>query len=303
LNHSNNPSWTRFTFTASPAAEEELAASLCRMGATGVEVEARKPSEPEKGILVLHAFFDNQAVVPSESQILERLTREGAPGVSLSGSKQVGDGQWVEKWIAGLAPFDVGNRFTVMPVKDLDEPGFLPAAPEGRIPLRICPSRAFGTGEHPTTRLCLEELEHELSSGGAVLDVGTGSGILSIAASLLGASRVVGIDIDGEAVRVAALNARLNAGAEGVEFHEGQPSGSYGGMFQCVLANLNGFILDQVAPDLLEPLAPGGVLILSGILDTESERLAGKFAGLGAPLIRTTLREEWACSVHQAPHA
>ncbi len=123
----------------------------------------------------------------------------------LESSTLVDDGRWHERWMRGLAPIEAGRRFLIIPGTASPE-----AAGGSRAGIVMVPGQAFGTGEHATTRMCLELLEECVVPGDALLDVGTGSGILAIAARMLGASSVVAIDIDPVAVEVAARNARAN---------------------------------------------------------------------------------------------
>ena len=293
-------SWTEFTLEAPAEVEEDLAAALCESGALGVKVEAAPG--PAGGAVRLRAFFEPGPGVPALGSVVRDLG--GLHGARVIGVAGVEDGRWVERWVATLAPFDVGRRFTIVPVVDPDRPPApgrsRPTADADRIVIRICPSRAFGTGEHPTTRLCLEALESERTAGASVIDVGTGSGILAIAARLLGCRRAVAIDNDAEAIAVAASNVRLNPAASPIALVCGEPASLRGGSFDLVVANLNGAILGRVLHALAARLALGGTLILSGILDEEAEEVSRSAEDLGARRIRVERRDGWVCTVHRA---
>lgn len=300
--------WIEFRVEAPAPAEEDLAAALCGAGAVGVHVERGTTGAPEGPRVVLHAFFDRTDPSATRAVIEQLLGEPLARGARLLAAAPVQDDHWAERWVASLAPFPVGSRFTVVPIEDpaRARPGaFAPdrSSNEGRLLLPVCPSRAFGTGEHPTTQMCLEEIEEGDPRGRSLLDVGTGSGILAMAAASLGARPVVAVDTDLEAVRVARANAALLPAAEGVRFACGGPGCLAGAAFETVAANLNAVALVALGEDLVSLLAPGGVLILSGILEGEAKAVIDRIGEIGAPLLRGTIRSGWACTVHGRPDA
>ncbi len=161
------------------------------------------------------------------------------------------------------------------------------------IRLVIEPGMAFGTGDHPTTALCLGGLERALTErpGASVLDIGTGSGVLAIAARKLGAGRVAGNDIDPAAVRIAGENAELN-GAPDLEL-SGLPLERLSGQFSIVVANLFSNVLCQLAPKMVARCAPGALLLLSGVLDTQGEEVLEAFRAEGCTALQGEARGEW----------
>jgi ribosomal protein L11 methyltransferase len=182
----------------------------------------------------------------------------------------VPDEDWVSRTQAQFGPVEVG-RLAIVP--SWHEP------PAGRAVVRLDPGVAFGTGTHPTTRLCLAWLERELGAGSSVLDYGCGSGILSIAACVLGAGEVVGIDIDPQAVEAARANARRNAVAARYTGTQGT-----GQKFDIVIANILANPLIVLAPTLARHVAPGGRIVLSGILERQAEAVAQAYAQASPPL-------------------
>jgi len=150
----------------------------------------------------------------------------------------------------------------------------------GDVVIEIDPGMAFGTGQHPTTAMCLRALEDQVRTGASVLDLGCGSGILAIAAVKLGARRVLALDVDPNAVRAARENAAANAVSDVIEVREGTLEAE-GGPFDVIVANISGLTLERLAVPLARSLAPGGSLITSGFLDDAVAGLSSVFEGVG----------------------
>jgi ribosomal protein L11 methyltransferase len=197
---------------------------------------------------------------------------------------------WEREWRRGLAPRKVSNRLIVKPSWTEWE------ASPGEVVVQIDPQMAFGTGEHATTRSCLRLLDDALRPGDRVLDIGSGSGILAIAAALLGAREVVAVESDPDANLNARDNFVLNCAADRIQLHErlaDAPLLASLGFFDVILANILSGVIRPLLPALRDALAPGGRLIVSGILDRERDEVvaAAETAGLG--LRREELEEEW----------
>jgi len=195
----------------------------------------------------------------------------------------VPDEDWVAKSRHGFGPIRVSRRLWVVPS------WFDPPDAEA-VNLILDPGLAFGTGSHPTTRLCLRWLEQRVAGGETVLDYGCGSGILAIAALKLGAGRAVGVDIDPDAVAIAATNARRN-GVAGEFFGGGAIPGLTADL---VVANILASPLKVLAPLISERCREGGHLALSGILREQAEEVADSYAGW---IAFTAPQEEegWVC--------
>ncbi len=263
------PSWSLTQETDVDLAEER-AAGLFELGASGVEVRDGDGTPmpgmaPPPGRAILVGWF------------AERAAAEAARSTHGGAIAEVPDEDWGEGWKKDFRPLDVG-RVRVRPSWIAEPP------PRGAVEVVLDPGMAFGTGSHPTTSLCLAVLSELLAErpGASVLDVGTGSGLLAIAARKLGAGRVAANDDDPVAVEVARENAARN-GAE-IEL-TGAPVDAIPGTFDLVVANILANVLVALAPALAAKVAPGGVLLLSGILAPQEEevRRAHVAAGL-APL-------------------
>ena len=169
----------------------------------------------------------------------------------------------------------------------------------GDIVIEIDPGMAFGTGQHPTTAMCLRVLEDHVRKGTDVLDLGCGSGILAIAAAKLGAKQVVAIDVDPNAVRAARENAAANGVANVIEVREGTLVGE-AGRFDVIVANISGLTLERLAVDLVGSLAPGGSLITSGFLDDAVAGLSRAFEETGARGVRVVEEGVWRAIIARA---
>ncbi len=197
---------------------------------------------------------------------------------------------WAKEWRRGLAPRKVSRRFVVKPTWTEWS-----AAPDEVI-IEIDPQMAFGTGEHATTRGCLRLLDQSFLPGDRALDVGSGSGILSIAAALLGASEVVAVEFDPDANINARENLERNGVVEAVELREEMADTrlirELGG-FDMILANILSGVIRPLLPALSAALRPGGRLIVSGILQTESDAVGEAAEAAGLRVAMEDREGEW----------
>jgi ribosomal protein L11 methyltransferase len=206
---------------------------------------------------------------------------------------------WANNWKQYFKPARIGKRLVIKPTWESFSPD------TNDIILELDPGMAFGTGTHATTKLCLEALEQMFFREGpfsgetgelpaTVLDVGTGSGILAIAAAKLGATRIIGLDIDPRAVEVARENVEKNGVATEVSLGT-VPLSEIGEQFHVVLANILAGELVRLASPLIDRLMSGGILVLSGILTEREELVRTGFNGRGLTLLATTRDGEWSC--------
>lgn len=185
------------------------------------------------------------------------------------------DDDWAERSQAGLDPIVVGDVMVASPEVN---PGLFP----GPV-IRIQPSMGFGTGHHASTRLMLDLLQRQALSGRSVLDVGTGSGVLALAARVLGAGRVVGLDVDPDALASAQQNCALNKESQItlLEADVASAPGSLGRTFDLVLANLTGATIIRYAGELARLGAPDGRLIVGGFQDEEGPAVSAALDAAG----------------------
>lgn len=230
----------------------------------------------------LRAFLGDTAVRSAAMDAL-RASFPDATIVALD----VPDENWAERSQASLRAIEAG-ALTIAPPWDASEGAT-------RQTIVILPSMGFGTGHHATTRLCLVALQQSDMAGKCVIDVGTGSGVLALAAARLGAVRVLGIDNDQDAIDNAIENRDLNALGAAVEFRCAEVEAVSGeGQFDIVLANLTGAVLIRFARELSALATDGGRLILSGLREEEE---ADVLAAFGRPLMARDTEDGWGCLV------
>ena len=198
--------------------------------------------------------------------------------------------EWENNWKKYFKPMPVGEKLLIRPVweDELDA--------QGRTVLHLEPGLAFGSGTHDTTRLCLEALEKYAGSGKTVLDVGCGSGILSIAAMLLGCESAQGVDIDALAVKTAAENAVGNGFNEPqVKYVQGNLTDKINGKFDIILANIVADIVIRLCEDVKKYMKPGAVFITSGIILPREDEVLAAFERCGLTVTERRESGGWLC--------
>lgn len=209
--------------------------------------------------------------------------------------RELADQDWASDWQQHFPPFRVGSQLVICP-SWVDWPETV-----GETVLTLDPGQAFGTGTHGTTGLCLDALAEHFAGPAPprlILDVGTGSGILAMAAAALGADTVVACDIDSDACQVARDNVALNQLSRLVTITD-CPLERITGEFDLVLANILAAENIRLAAPLVSHLAPQGRLVLSGILIEQEQQVLDGFAAFPLQLIKISRRDEWTCIVYQ----
>jgi ribosomal protein L11 methyltransferase len=210
---------------------------------------------------------------------------------------EVCDDDWARRSQQNLEPVTVG-RITIVAEAD-PKSIHNPKSPIQNVEIVIPASMAFGTGHHATTRLCLAALQEIGVTGKSVLDVGTGSGVLAIAAERLGAARAIGIDSDPDAVESARSNLACNPGIARVSFELADLASTSLAQADVVTANLTGALLARSAPLLLAATRPGGSLVLSGLMRHERDDVCAAFGA--AAVVWERREEEWVGLVMKKP--
>ncbi len=306
--------WNKYTLKTTAEAEDIVAATLADAGVEGVEIEDGVPLTEEelKGMFVdippeteisdeayIHFYLepdkDNEVVLQHVKEELEALRAFTDIGEAIITRSQTEDKDWINNWKEYFHSFSVDDFFVVPSWEEI------PEGSEDKILLHIDPGTAFGTGMHETTQLCLRQLKKYVKEGCEILDVGTGSGILSIAALKLGAGHAVGTDLDPCTVSAVAENKESNDIADdsfslilGNIIDDAEVQESVGlEKYDIITANILAGVLIPLAPQAKKHLKDGGVFITSGILDVKENEVREAFEKEGFKIIEITRQGEW----------
>ena len=245
----------------------------------------------DRATSIIHLYIDPQDNPPEAVAFLrERLTAAGIPHEV--DAEAVREEDWANNWKKYFKPLPVGDKLLICPSWETAD------NPDNRKLLSIDPGMAFGTGGHDTTRLVLETLERHITDGCDFLDIGCGSGILSIAACLLGAGRALGVDIDALAVRTAKENGELNGLTEPkYTILKGDLAKDVTGKYPVIAANIVADAIIALSPAVPALLADGGVYIVSGIIDSREQDVLTALADCGFAVVERHAHGGWLCLV------
>jgi ribosomal protein L11 methyltransferase len=255
--------WARITVTTAQEASEAVANLLFELNATGVEL---KDNEASTVNLIAHYPLDDRvgARMQKLRDFLTELPTWGIqPHPATIDLKHVKSEKWEEAWKSAFPPQRVGSRIVIAPTW-IDVPHN-----ETEILIQLNPGMAFGTGYHPTTRLSLELLERTVEPHHQVADIGTGSGILTIAAIKLGAKHVDAIELDPTAIPIAAANFQANGVAPKVHLSQGDGLRGIENRYHLIIGNILTKAILPMIPFCVQRIYPEGIVIFSGILETE----------------------------------
>jgi ribosomal protein L11 methyltransferase len=294
--------WTELRFTVDGELAEAWSDALIEAGAASVQCEDADADSPAEVALFgepgepapaaswrrtrLAALIDRDQAI--EALLLRASAQGGLVPPTDYECEPVAEQDWVRLTQSQFDPIEIGERLLIAPSWHRDALLAQDGLAKRRL-IELDPGLAFGTGSHPTTRMCLEWLERQALTGRSVIDYGCGSGILGIAAGLLGAASVLAVDIDPQAVIAARDNARRN----GVDLDCRSASESIGGPFDVVLANILANPLRVLAPVLAALVRPGGQLVLAGLLASQSAEIMACYPQFDLRV--DAEREGWAC--------
>lgn len=295
--------WLELTVQAHPEAIESVSELLSRYTTGGVAIE--EPIElidegqeyrvlTGKPVLV-HAYAP---VDGTEEEVRQRIAEGlwhfaslGAHFVGELQTRVVNEEDWANAWKDYFHVTHIGQRLVIRPSWREYTPK------DAEVVLTLDPGMAFGTGLHPTTRMCLEQLEQRTHTGMHVLDVGTGSGILAIAAAKLGATEVYAIDNSSVAVESARANAEMNDLTSRIQVVLGvldeAEATHRAGHYDLVVANIIAHVIGSLAPQLAQTVAPEGLLIVSGIIEARRHDAEDPLLAAGLELVEQVMIDDW----------
>ena len=297
--------WTDIRLTVSKADAEAAEAVATMIAEGGIYIEDYSDIEEQveqiahvdlieqelldkpRDTVIIHMYLEPGASpVETLALIAARMEAAGIPYTSETEGVEQED--WQNGWRKYYHPMDVGQRLAIVPSwQDYDT---------DRVKLILDPGLAFGTGGHETTNLCLEVLDERVKGGERVLDIGTGSGILAIAALKLGAV-AEGVDIDPVAVRTAGENAALNGVADKLTVLVGDLSDKASGKYDIITANIVANAIMSLAPAVPGLMADDAVFIASGIIDSRKDEVIAALEAAGLAVLEVKEKRGWECIV------
>lgn len=235
---------------------------------------------------IIHMYIaESDNAVEAVSYLRERFTACGIDNEIKC--ELVDDADWNENWKKYFKAFEIGKKLAICPSwEEYDNA-------DNRTVISLDPGAAFGTGSHATTSLCLEVLEQRVSDNTTVLDIGTGSGILAIAADLLGAKSAIGVDIDAQSVKTAIQNAEINGVSDKTEFLVGDLADKISGKYDIVCANIVADVVIRLFENVADFMKEDGILIVSGIIDMRAAEVENSAIEHGFKIAESLMREEW----------
>lgn len=303
----DEPSWLQVSFTVENEIAEAVAEVLGRFALNGVVIESNviyNDAEDEgtpTGPVRVYGYLPVDAALEDTRQRLEEALWHLGQIQALPEPvyQIIEDQDWMAAWKQHYRPISIGQRLMILPP-------WLEPGSSNRLVVRIDPGMAFGTGTHPTTQLCLELLERYVRPGEAMIDVGCGSGILSIGGVLLGASHILAVDIDQAAGRAARENAARNGVEDRIEIGAGSVREILQGQYSIrraplVVVNILAPIILRLFEDRLENLlAPGGALLLSGILQEQAAEVIQAAGERSLRLVEQRQMGDWVALAFQS---
>ena len=293
--------WVELSAEVEPEAVESVAELFSSLGQGGVAIEEPVDAAAEPGAIVIDSTRPVvvKTYLPEDSKIEAHVRRAEEALWHLSQLRQIGplrvarlaEEDWAEAWKQFFFVQRIGERVIVKP--SWREYQSRP----NDVVLELDPGMAFGTGLHPTTRMCIVACERLVREGMRVLDLGTGSGILAIAAARLGAASVLALDVDQVAVRVATENVAMNRLAERIQVHQGSVEQAMPGGYDLVLANIIASVIAELAPAMCAATAPDGLLVASGIIQERESLVVEALEAAGMRIEETVADGDWRAMV------
>ncbi|MCK1982105.1 MULTISPECIES: 50S ribosomal protein L11 methyltransferase [Peribacillus] len=302
--------WSEFAIQTTNEAVEPVSNILHEAGASGVVIEdplelvkerenvfgeiyhLNPDDYPDEGV-VIKAYlpvnsFLNDTVDAIKESINNLLLFDIDLGKNVVSISEVHEEEWATAWKKYYNPVKISERFTIVPTWE----DYTPVSSDELI-IELDPGMAFGTGTHPTTVMCIQALERTVRPGDLVVDVGTGSGVLSIAAALLDAKRIQSLDLDEVAVQSAIQNVEINNVQDKVSVSQGNLLDGVNEQADIVVANILAEVIMRFTDDVAKVVKPGGHFIASGIIQTKKQDVKDAIIASGFTVEETILMEDW----------
>ncbi|WP_323708669.1 50S ribosomal protein L11 methyltransferase [Mammaliicoccus sciuri] len=301
--------WIEYSIMINSEAEPEVTALLNELGANGVVIEDSAELEKEHTDVYGEIYELNPADYPDhdirvkcyfnelvftdqlEQEIQETIANvNGIQSEILSFEKTIiKESDWENEWKNYFHPFKASERFVIVP--SWEQEGY--QNNEGDLCIKLDPGMAFGTGDHPTTSMCLRHIEEVVQPQHKVIDVGTGSGILSIACHLLGVNDIKAVDLDDLAIKVAKENFEINDCEKDIVADTGNLLTEETEKYDVIIANILAHIIDLMIEDSYERLNDNGYFITSGIIEEKSDEIIEKLQNTGYTIEKVLREDGW----------
>jgi ribosomal protein L11 methyltransferase len=288
--------WIKLTVTTTNEASEAVINLLMENGAGGVEIDDSDLSQVE-----LATYFQAQAglveLFPELEQKIAQLREFGLdPGKGTVELAELDDDSWADVWKKYYHPVRLTRYLTIVPSWE----SYTPETTDEKV-IKLDPGRAFGTGTHPTTKLALQALETVVRGGETMIDVGTGSGVLSIAAKYFGVAQIAAYDVDAEAVKAAEENLALNGMQEAITVGANDLLAGIKTKVELITANILAEIIVPLIPQAYECLKPGGIFITSGIIADKKDLIASELEAKGFVIDQILNIKDWYSIIAHMP--
>ncbi|WP_461201085.1 50S ribosomal protein L11 methyltransferase [Anoxybacillus sp. TBDG-1] len=302
--------WSEISIHTTHEAVEAISNILHEAGAGGVVIEdpfeltkerettygeiyQLNPDDyPEEGVIIKAYLPVNSFLGETVEEIKQAINNLMLYNIDIGRNKitisEVNEEEWATAWKKYYNPVKISERFTIVPTWETYE-----SVSSDELIIELDPGMAFGTGTHPTTVMCIQALEKTVKEGDTVVDVGTGSGILSIAAAMLGAKRVHALDLDPVAVESAKLNVKLNKVHDVVTVSQNNLLDRIDEQADVIVANILAEIILRFVDDAYRLLHSGGVFITSGVIQTKKQEVKEGLLRAGFTIEETLTMEDW----------
>jgi ribosomal protein L11 methyltransferase len=310
--------WSEISIHTTNEAVEPISNILHEAGASGVVIEdpndltkdreqvfgeiyQLNPGDyPEEGVIIKAYLPLNSFLGEAVEEIKEAISNLVSFDIDIGHNKvtisEINEEEWASAWKKYYNPVKISEKFTIVPTWETYE-----KVSSDELIIELDPGMAFGTGTHPTTVMCIQALENTVKPGDSVIDVGTGSGVLSIAAALLGASNIHAYDLDEIAVKTARLNVKLNKVNNAITVSQNNLLNDITDPADVIVANILAEIILRFVSDAFKLVKPGGYFITAGIIQQKKQDVKSALLEAGFEIEETLTMEDWVSFIAKRP--